>query len=102
MLMTQTAFHEAYKVVGLSASASFITGVFFILLPGMYFVKEVKYVTLIQLFAALVAVGFNLLLIQPFGLLGAAIALMLGFVAMVLFAHLWNLKRKRIYIHAHN
>lgn len=98
MLMTQPAFHEAYKVVGLSASASFITGVFFILLPGMYFVKEVKYVTPIQLFAALVAVGLNLLLIQPFGLLGAAIALMLGFVAMVLFAQLWNLKRKRIYI----
>ena len=98
MLMTQPAFHEAYKVVGLSASANFLAGVFFILLPGMYFAKEVKYVSLIQLFAALVAIGLNLLLIPLFGLLGAAIALMVGFVAMAFFTQLWNLKRKHIYI----
>lgn len=98
VLLTQPAFHESYIVVGLSASAQFLAGVFYILLPGLYFAKEVKYVSVIQAMASLVAVGLNLLLIPLFGMMGAAIALVLGFLNMVFFTHLWNLKRKRKYL----
>lgn len=98
MLMTQPAFHGSYIVVGLSAAAQFLAGVFYILLPGLYFAKEVKYLAVIQAIAALVAVGLNFLLIPPFGMMGAAIALVLGFLSMVSFTHLWNLKRKRKYL----
>jgi len=98
MLLTQPPFHEAYKVVGLSATSSFLVGVFYMLLPGLYFAKEIKYVTLIQFIAAIVAIGLNLLLIPTLGLFGAAIALMLGFMVMVVLTHLWNLKRRHIYI----
>ena len=35
---------------------------------------------------------------SPFGMMGAAIALVLGFLSMVSFTHLWNLKRKRKYL----
>jgi O-antigen/teichoic acid export membrane protein len=98
MVMTQPAFHEANKVVGLSASAQFLNGVFTILLPGIYFSKEVKYVSAIQAAAAFIAVGLNLLLIPMFGLLGAAIALMLGFLAMVILQQAWNFKRRHEYL----
>lgn len=98
MLLTQPAFHGSHIVVGLSAAAQFLAGVFYILLPGLYFAKEVKYVSVIQAIASLMAVGFNLLLIPPFGMMGAAIALVLGFLSMVFFTHLWNLQRKRKYL----
>jgi O-antigen/teichoic acid export membrane protein len=101
MLMTQPAFHEAYKVIGLSASAQFFIGIYNMLLPGMYFAKEVHYQALIQSFAAVVTVAISLLLIPPFGLLGAAIALALGYLSMAAFTYLWNLKRRQVYLNVH-
>lgn len=98
MLLTEPPFHGSYVVVGVSATAYFLAGVFYILLPGMYFEKEIKYLSAIQTMAALVAVGANLLLIPFFGIIGAGIALVVGFLSMVFFTHLWNLKRKRKYL----
>jgi O-antigen/teichoic acid export membrane protein len=98
MIMTQPEFYEAYKIVGLSAGASFLSGIFFILLPGIYFAKDVKYVSIIQMIAAVIATGLNFLLIPVFGLLGAGIALMLGFVTMVICIQLWNYRQKNRYI----
>jgi len=99
MLLTQPAFHEGYKVVGLSASAQFLAGVFYVLLPGLYFAKEVGYVSLIQAFASMAAVGLNLILIPAYGISGAAICVALGFLGMVLLTHLWNCNRRRQYLH---
>jgi len=98
MIMTKTAFHEAYKVVGLSATAQFLTGVFSIFLPAIYFAKEVRYVTLIQGVSALLAVGFNLILIPSLGMIGSAVALMLGLLVMSVLQQTWNFKRKRCYL----
>src|SRR5438309_944381 len=83
MIMAQPAFHEAYQVVGLSASAQFLAGMFSVLLPGVYFAKDVRYVSVVEAGAAAIAIGLDLLLIPPFGVLGAAIALALGALAMV-------------------
>jgi O-antigen/teichoic acid export membrane protein len=94
IIMTQPSFFQAYKVVGLSATAQFLMGVFSILLPGVYFAKDVKKVSLIQAIAALLAIGLNLILIPMFDLLGAAIALVLGFLAMVILQQIWNFKQK--------
>ncbi len=98
MIMTKTAFHEAYKVVGLSATAQFLTGIFSIFLPAIYFAKEVRYVTLIQGVSALLAVGFNLILIPSLGMIGSAVALMLGLLVMSVLQQTWNFKRKRCYL----
>lgn len=98
MLLTQPAFHEAYKVVGLSASAQFLAGLFYVLLPGLYFAKEVGYVGLVQALASMVALGLNLILVPLCGLLGAAISLALGFLGMVLLTLLWNFKRRAKYL----
>jgi O-antigen/teichoic acid export membrane protein len=85
-------------VVGLSAGAQFFVGLFSVLLPGIYFAKEVKYVSLVQVVTALIAIGFNLLFIPLLGLLGAAITLMFSFLAMAVLMQLWNLKRKDSYL----
>jgi O-antigen/teichoic acid export membrane protein len=98
MIMTKTAFHEASKVVGLSATAQLLTGVFSIFLPAIYFAKEVRYVTLIQGISAFLAVALNLLLILWIGMLGSAIGLVLGILVMSILQHAWNLKRKRFYL----
>jgi len=98
MIMTQPAFYEAYKVVGLSAGACFISGVFYILLPGIYFAKDVRYVTVIQTISAGIAVVLNFVLIPMYGLFGAAMALIFGFVTMVICMQLWNYSQKNQYI----
>lgn len=98
MIMTKTAFHDAYKVVGLSATAQFLTGVFSIFLPAIYFAKDVRYVTLIQGISAFLAVVLNLLLILWMGMLGSAIGLVLGILVMSILQHMWNLKQKSSYL----
>lgn len=97
MVMTQPAFHQAYKVVGLSASAQFLTGAFSILLPSVYFAKEVKYIAFVQLIAAAISVVLNLLLIPSLGLFGAGLALMFGMLAMAGLQHVWNFKKRGTY-----
>lgn len=98
MIMTQPPFHEAYKVVGFSAGAQFLAGLFSVLLPGVYFAKDVRYVSVVEAGAAIVAIGVDLLLIPPFGVLGAAIALAVGALAMVLLQLAWNFIRREVYL----
>ena len=98
MIMTQPEFYEAYKVMGLSAGASFVSGIFFILLPGIYFAKDVRYMTVIQIVSTAVAVVLNFAFIHIYGLLGAALALLLGFTTMVAGVMIWNYLQRNRYI----
>jgi len=93
MVMTQPAFHEAYRVVGLSATAQFFIGLFSLLLPGVYFTKELKFVSLVQGAAVIIAVPMNLLLISWLGFFGAGIALALGYFSMAIIQYAWNKRR---------
>lgn len=90
LIMTAPAFHTAYTIVGWIAAAQFLTGLFNVLLPGMYFAQDVRVQTPIQAGAALITVIACLLAIPPFGALGGALALVIGTVAMCLLTHLWN------------
>ncbi|NPV76383.1 MAG: oligosaccharide flippase family protein [Anaerolineae bacterium] len=90
LILTQPAFHEAYRVVGLSATSSFFFGMFSLILPGMYFAKEVKFVALIQGLAAVISIIVNVLLIPPLGFVGAALGLAIGSFAMVLLTFLFS------------
>ncbi|MBU1694867.1 MAG: lipopolysaccharide biosynthesis protein, partial [Verrucomicrobia bacterium] len=47
-VMTQPAFHPAYRVVGFSAAGLFLQGIFWVLMPPMYFAREVQAQALIQ------------------------------------------------------
>jgi O-antigen/teichoic acid export membrane protein len=90
MVMTQPAFHSAWKVVGLSATAQFFAGVFAVLVPGMYIAKEVHFSGLMQGLAAVVGVALSLLLIPAFGFVGAAVALMGSYAALAILQYSWN------------
>jgi O-antigen/teichoic acid export membrane protein len=92
-LVTQPAFWGAYVSVGPSATTQFLIGVHSVLVAGMYLTRKVRAGVVIQGGAAVVSVILNLLLIPPLGAAGAAIALVLGFLTMVLLQHGWNVAR---------
>lgn len=94
IVMTRAPFHAAYEVVGLAATSQILIGAFSILLAGMYFAREVKYQSIIQAIAAVVAVGVDYAGIAWFGIRGAAAALVLGYLSMVVLQHLWNRHRE--------
>lgn len=94
LLFTSAAFERAYLVIGCSALSQVLLGVFTLLLPGMYYRQDVKYVTVLQAAAALVGVLINLLLVPLFGLTGAAVSLVLTSATLVLLTYQWNLHRK--------
>jgi O-antigen/teichoic acid export membrane protein len=97
-LVTQPPFWGAYVSVGPSAAAQFLIGVHSVLLVGMYFTKRVRAGVVLQGAAAALSVAFNLLLIPPLGAAGAALAMMLGFLAMVVLQHGWNVVRVRFWV----
>lgn len=93
MILTQEAFHEAYVAVGPSATVQFLIGVHSILLVGMYFARQVQYQAVVQAIAAAASLVLNVILIALLGILGAAVALALGFLVMVVLQHIWNVRR---------
>jgi O-antigen/teichoic acid export membrane protein len=93
-LMTQPAFHAAYGVVGLSATAQLLLGAFSLLLPGVYFAKKLTSISLVQGIAAIACVGLNLLLAPRYGHVGAAVALVGGMLFLVVLQHTWNVWRR--------
>lgn len=80
--MTTTEFYPAASVVGLIALSSFFYGAFHLFLPGVYFAKKV-YLTLIsQALSALFCVIAAFCLIPTWGIVGAAIALLIANVVL--------------------
>ena len=96
LLMTQPEFHPAWRVVGLSAAAQFLSGFFIVLLPGMYYAREVKYIALIQGAAALIGLLIGVGMILSFGVFGAALGLTLSYVGLVVLQYGFN--RLRHYV----
>ena len=89
-LVTTDSFHDAYRVVGLVALAQFLVGFWSVLLPGIYFARQVHYVTLVQGAAAAVAIAANFVFIPLLGAEGTALAMMAGMLAMVTFQLMVN------------
>jgi O-antigen/teichoic acid export membrane protein len=94
LLLTKPAYHDAWTVVGLSATAQFLAGVYAVLLPGMYIAKDVQYTGLLQGVAATVGVLCNILLIPRLGISGAAISLVGSYAVLALVQHAWNRWRR--------
>lgn len=84
------AYREAYVVVGPSATAQMLIGAHSILLGGMYLAKKVQHLMVVQVIAAVCAVFLNIILIPPLGITGASIAVVGGFLIMVVAQYLWN------------
>lgn len=97
-VMTQPAFHAAYRVVGLVAAGTLLQGMFYLLLPPMYFAKEIQAVTLIQGVAAVLALLANFFLIRSWGMMGAAFSFFLSFALFLPLTAAWNHFRRDKYL----
>lgn len=93
LLLMDSRYIESSKIVGLTAMAQFLFGLWGILLPGMYFAKETHYVAFVQGISAILVFALNLILIPSFGIVGAALSFCLGAVAMVLIQQGFNTVR---------
>ena len=96
LLMTVPAYHEAWKIVGVTATAQFLVGIWIVLLPGMYLAKEVRFTALLQGIAAATVVVLGLFLIPPFGMPAAAASLLAGYIVLAAIQHAWNRYRKYV------
>jgi O-antigen/teichoic acid export membrane protein len=90
-------FHETHVIVGLVAAANCLQGLFNILLPGLYYNDEIKYVSLVQFFSALVSVPVTHVFVSQFGVVGAGIGLVGGNFLMVIAMYIWNYCNKKRY-----
>jgi len=88
-LLAADSYQDAYVAVGYSAAAYFLVGVFSVLLPPLYYAKQVWAVTLIQGVGVLVAVSLQAKLIGQLGVLGAGIGLAAGFLVLCLLLYAW-------------
>lgn len=98
LILTAPSYAEAYLAVGLVASAYFFTGIYSLLLPGLYFKNEVGVQSLIQGIAVAVCIPISFPLIENLGVLGAGLSVSIGHLLMALFTGLWNFYRRREYI----
>jgi len=82
-IFTQPAFHSATGVVGLSAVAQFLSALFLMLLPPLYFAKRVDNVLVSQAVATGIVFLLATILVPSYGISGAATTVVLGFSALV-------------------
>ena len=82
-MFAQPMFYRAAEVVGLSAMGQFLSGLFMMMLPPLYFAKRVQSVVVTQAIATAVLICCGELLVPRFGIQGAAISVVVGFSVLV-------------------
>lgn len=82
-LFAQPMFYEAAEVVGFSAAGQFLSGLFMMMLPPLYFAKRVQSVVVTQAVATVIVIVGGELLVPRFGIQGAALTVLLGFSGLV-------------------
>lgn len=89
-ILTQPAFHSAYTIVGPIALSQAVAGFWIVLLPVMYFKKQVYFTTIFQFLASLVIAAEAWALIPSNGGEGAAYAIAIGTASLVLAQVIYN------------
>lgn len=75
-------YYDCESIIPIILLAYIFQGVYLNFLPGIYFEKKTKYITIFCGLGALVNVLLNFILIPLFGILGAAFATLAGFVVL--------------------
>jgi O-antigen/teichoic acid export membrane protein len=102
MIFLTETYLQSFRIIGFVALANFFTGLFYILLPPLYFEKEVKYVSVIQAFTAGISIILNVILISYLGAFGAGIGLALAHYLIFQFLWLFNRYRSRSHLRNYN
>lgn len=82
-------YSDAYKIVGMTAASQFLNALYLMALPPIYFAQRVHVVLAVQAISALVAVGLCFLFVPVWGALGAAYAVLIAHLAMLLIQMAW-------------
>jgi O-antigen/teichoic acid export membrane protein len=90
MILAAPEYRAAAHVVGLAATTQFLSGLFLVLLPGVYFAREVRYLGVIQGLAGGVAIALNLLLVPVLGYVGSAISVSMSYLLLCIGQYAWN------------
>lgn len=99
MIFTQPQFFMAYKIIGFSALSFFLLGLFNIINIECYLTQELRPTIIIQIISALIFVWLSILLTKMYQSWGASLALVLGYVCIVVLLFIWNKIRKNKAIH---
>ncbi len=98
LVLAAPAFHEGYLVAGWAATAQWMIGLFNVLMPPCTYAREIQYSSWIQVAAAILAIGLNLVLIPLWGMLGAGLALAAGPAMMAAMLWAWNRSQEPRYL----
>jgi O-antigen/teichoic acid export membrane protein len=93
-VLSAPAYAAAESVVGPVASSMYMLGLFNMLLPPVYFAKEVSRITGCAVAAALVQLGVGALVLSQFGFVGAAWVSLGVYVLHTLLLYLINISRR--------
>lgn len=87
-IMADEKFHEAGRVVPLIVLALVFSGVYRVLIVGINIKRKTIFIPMMVGGAALLNVFFNALLIPHYGMMGAAVATVLSYIAMCTAAYI--------------
>jgi len=76
------SFYNSEIIISVVLLAYIFQGVYLNFIPGIYFEKKTHYIPLLILPGALVNICLNFVLIPRFGIMGAAIATLVGYIVM--------------------
>lgn len=77
------AYWSGLNIVPVILFSYLIYGIYINMMAGIYIEKKTKYLPLITGIAAVINVGLNIVLIPPFGLMGAAVVTLISYFAML-------------------
>jgi len=98
MILAGPGFEPGFRVAGAAAAAQALIGAYSLFTPPSVFAREIHYTSLVQAATLVLAIALNLLLIPPWGMIGAALALVLGPLARVTCLVAWNRSRGARYV----
>jgi O-antigen/teichoic acid export membrane protein len=84
-VFTTEDFLSGWSVIPIIALSGLMAGIFQIFVNIIFLVKETKYITYINIVAAVSNVLLNLLLIPSYGIRGAAISTLISYFLMIVF-----------------
>ncbi len=89
-LFVQPAFHEMWKVIGLTAVAQSLWGVYAITYPALIFHKKTRLQSMLELSAGLFCMLASSCLVPLLGMQGAAFGMLVGFMVLIAMSYRVN------------
>jgi O-antigen/teichoic acid export membrane protein len=97
IILSAPEYYPGYQVIGPIATSMFMLGLYNMLLPPVYFAKEVGRITYNGLAAILVQLWIAWLLIPQLGILGAAWASVCAYSVFALLLYLVNISKPKYF-----